>query len=290
MTRLLCFTTVCALVVSPASADEYWVSYEGNDFPENEGWTRVFSAGGAIRTLVDGDLVLDSLESVYIVDFYNMSRPIDPDPGEMFIMRWRLRIDSVPRHRDPGVGVFADAFTGVSFQFSESKLISGLEQNVSANFEPDVFHVFELRSYDMAAYELSIDGALALEGRFMPIGNPSRVGWGDVIQGATSLSRWDFFEFGVVPEPSTLLSIACASLAIFGRRRNISAPSAPSEPRAPASGFSPHERPPARTRSLALGVPTGLRRPLIERSSQHSDAARCGVRLDRGCHTRRQAS
>ena len=36
MTRLLCFTTVCALTVSPASADEYWVSYEGNDFPENE--------------------------------------------------------------------------------------------------------------------------------------------------------------------------------------------------------------------------------------------------------------
>lgn len=225
MTRLLCFTAVCALGVSAASADEYWVSYEANDYPENEGWTRTFTdkngnvgQGGAIRTLENGTLVLDSLRSVMIVDFYEMSRPIDPDPGELFIMRWRLKIDSVPQHRDPGVGVFADAFTGVSFEFSESNLISRLEQNVSAPFEPYMFHVFELRSYDMAAYELSIDGTVALEGRFISIGNPSRVGWGDVIQGATSLSRWDYFEFGVVPEPSALLSILCVALPVLARR------------------------------------------------------------------------
>ncbi|MCH8806494.1 MAG: hypothetical protein IH986_10445 [Planctomycetes bacterium] len=222
-TVLLVFAVACAL---PAAADEYWVSYQGNDFPENEGWTRTFSdkngvfgQGGAIRTFENGALVLDSLRSVMIVDFYEMSRPIDPDPGELFIMRWRLKIDSVPGHRDPGVGVFADAFTGVSLEFSETNLFSRLEQTFSANFEPDVFHVFELRSYDMAAYELSIDGTPALIGRFMPIGNPSRVAWGDVIQGGTSVTRWDYFEFGVVPEPSALLCILSGSLPLLAKRR-----------------------------------------------------------------------
>ena len=225
MTRLLCFAAVFALPVSAASADEYWVSYEGNDFPENEGWTRTFSdkngvfgQGGAIRTLENGSLVLDSLRSVMIVDFYEMSRPIDPDPGELFLMRWRLKMDSVPQRQDPGVGVHSDDFKGVGFVFSESNLISILEQNVSVPFEPDVFHVFELRSYDMDDYELSIDGTVALEGRFMPVGNPSRVYWGDVVQGTTSVSRWDHFEFGVVPEPSALLSILCVSLPVFARR------------------------------------------------------------------------
>ena len=75
MTRLLCFTMVCALAISPASADEYWVSYDGNDFPENEGWIRVFSAGGAIRTLENGALVLDSLRSLMIVDSSTRFRP-----------------------------------------------------------------------------------------------------------------------------------------------------------------------------------------------------------------------
>ena len=227
MTRLLCFLTVCALAVSPASADEYWVSYQGNDFPENEGWTRIFSdkngqgQGGAIRTLENGTLVLDSLRSVWIVDFYDMERPIHPDPGELFIMRWRLKIDSVPVREDPVVVVFSDAFAAVAFGFSETSLNSIFEPNVSVPFEPYEFHVFELRSYDMDRYELSIDGTPALDGRFVRVAEASRVAWGDGVQGATSLARWDYFEFGVVPEPSGLLCMLCGLLPLLAKRRNL---------------------------------------------------------------------
>jgi hypothetical protein len=69
-----------------ARAAPYWVSYQGNDFPENEGWERTFTdpngvvgQGGAIRTLENGSLVLNSREDVSIVDFYNMHRQIDPE-------------------------------------------------------------------------------------------------------------------------------------------------------------------------------------------------------------------
>jgi hypothetical protein len=207
------------MLIPAAVADEYWVSYQGSDYPENEGWERTLSEGGAIRTIEDGALVLNSLRSVNIVDFYEMSRPLDPDPGELFIMRWRLKIDSVPMHFDPNVGVFADAFRGVSFRFTEDALLSGFEPNVSVPFERGEFHVFELTSSDMDRYALAIDGTPALLGRFMPIGNPSRVFWGDGVQGATSLSRWDYFEFGVVPEPTALLCILCGTLPVLRKRR-----------------------------------------------------------------------
>jgi hypothetical protein len=165
--------------------------------------------GGAIRSLEDGALVLDSLRSVLIIDYYEMSRPIDPEPGELFIMRWRLKVDKVPERYGLSVGVFSDNSRGVGFQFGEASFRSSFEQNVIGTFEPQEFHVFELKSSDMENYKLLIDGSPALTGRFMPAGPPSRVGWGDGIQGPVSLSRWDFFEFGVVPEPSAFLCILC---------------------------------------------------------------------------------
>jgi hypothetical protein len=231
MLRLLLLVAACALTAAPVDADEYWVSYQGDDYPENEGWRRVFTdengmkgQGGAIRSLEDGALVLDSLRSVLIVDFYEMSRPIDPDPGELFVMRWRLKVDSVPQHYDPAVALFSDTSSGVAFHFTETALISALEPNVTVPFEPQLFHLFELTSSDMQRYELSIDGSPAINGRFMPAGPPSRIAWGDGVQGATSVSRWDYFEFGVVPEPPSMscmlfvLVVASAN----GRKPNCS--------------------------------------------------------------------
>ncbi len=225
MIRMIRLALALLALGSPVAADEYWVSYRGNDYPENEGWRRVFSdknghkgQGGAIRSLEDGALVLDSLRSVNIVDFYEMSRPLDPDPGELFIMRWRLRIDSVPGYFDPGMGVFSDGFKAAAFEFRESDLRSTFEPNVSVPFEPYEFHVFQLTSSDMDRYELSIDGAPVHSGLFRSTAGFSRIGWGDVIQGGTSLTRWDYFEFGVVPEPSGLLSMICLALSFATKR------------------------------------------------------------------------
>ncbi len=225
MVRVIQVVAALLVLVPVAEADEYWVSYGGNDYPENEGWTRirsdengVFGQGGAIRTLEDGALVLDSRGGVLITDFYDMLRPIDPGRGELFIMRWRLKIESVPEHFGVSAGVFSDISTGAGFEFGESSVRSAFERNVEATFEPQEFHVFEVRSSNMKDYEFSIDGTPAFSGLFRSTVGSSRVTWGDGIQGPISLSRWDYFEFGVVPEPSTLLSIAFVSLAMLGRR------------------------------------------------------------------------
>ena len=220
---------IALLTLTPiATADQYWVAYEGNDLPENEGWSRTFTdpnnvvgRGGAIRTFEDGALVLDSLESVWIVDFYQMSRPIDPGPGEYFRMEWRARYDRVAPRTDPGVSVFSDESWAVAFEFSDSDMRSVFEPGVTASFAPGVSHEFELLSADMREYEVHIDGVLALTGAFDRVFSASRVGWGDVIQGGVSVSRWDYMRFGVVPEPATAALLAILALAARMRRRMV---------------------------------------------------------------------
>jgi len=224
---LLLFTLpALAVLTSTAGAEPYWISYDGNDFPENEGWTREYGdenghgQGGAVRSIEDGALVLDGLRHVAIYDAYTMSRPIDPAPDELFIMRWRLRVDEVSAREDPAVVAFSDDSWGVGFQFSESYVESTFEDAVTAAFEAGVFHLFELRSYDMRQYELLIDGEVALVGPFFDTITASEVGWGDAVTGSASLSRWDYFEFGVVPEPCSAATLSVAgAVALFLRRR-----------------------------------------------------------------------
>jgi hypothetical protein len=58
----------------------------------------------------------------------------------------------------------------------------------------------------MRAYELYIDDELAITGVFEEVFGPTRVSWGDVVTGATSLTEWDYVRFGVIPEPSSFLA------------------------------------------------------------------------------------
>lgn len=199
----------------PALADQYWVAYEGNDFPENEGWTRTTSAGGAERWIEDGALVLDGRQDIMIADSYSMLRPIDPEPGELFIMRWGLNVEELSGWADPAVGVFSDESWSVALAFSESRVINLDDLGMSASFEPGIFHDFELRSWDMRSFALSIDDTLALTGDFVHVITASKVAWGDGAVGCASLSRWDYFEFGVIPEPSSALALVALCAPVF---------------------------------------------------------------------------
>ena len=100
---------VLVVLMCPAvRGEQYWVAYEENDFPENEGWTRVMSDGGADRALDTGDFVVDSRRSVAIVDYYSVERDIDPAAGDVFMMEWGLTVSQVSAREDPTVVVFSD--------------------------------------------------------------------------------------------------------------------------------------------------------------------------------------
>ena len=227
MSRLIALVVLCGWLALPAAAEQYWVSYEGDAYPEDVGWTRIFGdetgplQGGAERSIENGALVVDSLRSTQIFDFYQIERPLDPLPGEVFVAQWRLRIDTVLGVYDPVVGIRSDGNRAVGFQFSDESVISAFEVGIGANLDPYAFHEYELRTFDMLTYELFIDGALAFTGVFHDVTDGSRIGWGDAIQGAASESAWDYFRFGVVPEASSgvLFAFASTCVALLARRK-----------------------------------------------------------------------
>jgi hypothetical protein len=211
---------VVAALAQPAVAEQYWIAWEGNDFPENEGWERIVNGPQpAERTLADGIMTMDGLADTQIDDYYRMDRPLDPEPGEEFVMQWRIRVDEVIGHPlalyDPGVAVWSDDDWEVSLLFG-TDFVYIFHENILIGVDPDVYHTWEFRSSDMRSYDLMVDGALIHAGFFWePTFERSKVTWGDKARGSASLADWDYFRFGVVPEPGTMILFL---VAVFGPR------------------------------------------------------------------------
>jgi len=222
MTRILFHLMVSALLGSVASADQYWIAYEGNDFPENEGWTRLWNGPFAERWIEDGALVIDARESASTCEWYNWyPDTVAPDPGELFVLQWRSKIeDFTGGWLGTTVSVFSDDCWAVGFHMNNDTIRSAFEPGVSAEFEPDEFHQFQLLSTDMRSYELYIDDMLAIQGSFWESLWSNRFGWGETTTGSSSLSRWDYVRCGVVPEPRTTVTMLALSAAfVVGRSK-----------------------------------------------------------------------
>jgi hypothetical protein len=207
-----------------AHGEPYWVAWEGNDFPENEGWQRIVNGPQpAERTLADGIMTMDSLATDHSQDFYNMYGASDPGDEDEFIVQWRLRVNQVNWDNpnfpyDPGWSVnSADGWRAV-FAIGVHEFHNLLEQ-IDVQFEPGVFHVWEFRSPDMRTFTISLDGAPISSGAFMPGLPDAHVAWGDFGGGPTSNVDWDYFRFGVVPEPTASLSALTLALTYNSRRR-----------------------------------------------------------------------
>ena len=217
MTRLIVSLLLLGCVASTVRADPYWIAYEGNDFPENEGWTRLWNGPFAERCIEDGALVIDATEEPSTCDWYEMYPEITaPETVEEFVLQWRLKIEEFSGGwLAASIGVFADDCWAAAFQINNDPIRSGFETDVFAHFEADEYHEFEMRSPDMRSYELYIDGDYAFEGSLWQSVWEDKFVWGEGTTESSCLTRWDYVRFGAVPEPSTTLMFL---VALFTRR------------------------------------------------------------------------
>lgn len=215
--------TVAAALLGVAAgaawAEPYWIAYEANDFPEEAGWHRHCGneygpyVGGAERSLAAGVFTLNSLRHSQIFDYYDIHRQLGPAPGELFVAEWRVLVDPASDPQDAGFLIARDSPPGhVSFENGPQGLRIK-PGNVVIPLAPGRFHSFAVYSTDMETFDLLIDGEPVYSGSFNSNSLlQSYVAFGDGVQGARSLTHWDYVRFGVVPEPgAAMLMLTCAA-------------------------------------------------------------------------------
>jgi hypothetical protein len=205
MVRVLSIALVVALATATARASPFWVSWD-EGWPDQQGWLEGWSIP-AEKWLEDGLLFMDSRAGGGYDGYYQHPETLMPAAGETFRLVWRARVDESWPASDPGLIVIADDHYSVDFFMDTQGIYSGYEPDKWAPFAPGVFHDFRVESTDMRAYDLYIDGSLALEGSFSYSFFPGpQVAWGD-LSSAFSLTAWDTVGYGVLPEPAASLSI-----------------------------------------------------------------------------------
>jgi len=228
MKRAMLGGLLVALGSVSARGEPVWIAWEGDDWPEAVGYTRSWGnwqglhQGGANRTLEDGVLTYDSLYDPGVWDSYYMEDAVslNPQDDEVFVCQWRLKVDVVDGPDDPGIGIVSDDGWALGFAFAEDHIRSIFEDYLEIPFAPYAWHEYRIVSTDMRQYALWIDGQVARLGTFGAVFPGSYVGWGEGTQGAASLHHWDYFRFGIVPEPRALAILVLAWVTVSrGARR-----------------------------------------------------------------------
>lgn len=211
---------------SPAMALPFWIAWEGDDWPENQGWTRDHGPGstGDVRTLQNGVLTLDGLANAgpeYDYVYMEPSNGIHLAPGETFVAEWRVRVVGVEGYPwDAGVVFISDDGWGAAFDFSTAGVAGGYEHNWYVPFVPGVWHSFRLLSGDFETYTLMMDGGVVREGVWNYVLPGPWASWGDGAIPPSSTSDWDYLRFGVTPEVGSLaMTVFCGALGMCGSRR-----------------------------------------------------------------------
>jgi len=226
MIRIFFAVLLILTSIGSAGATPWQISYEGDDFPENQGWTRE-CFGPWDRSLEDGILTLDSSADWTVFDYYYMDlvSPMGPGPGEYLYVEWRIKVTGTEESYDNGIYLFNDDGHVVDIQVGPDMVLDISDPTIAGNqasIAPDQFHVFLLTTEDMSSYELYVDDEFAFSGEFvLSEAHLSWIAFGDGLQGGThsALADWDFMRFGIAPTPSALALFLPGTVALICRRR-----------------------------------------------------------------------
>jgi len=210
------------------------VSFEGNSFPEDDGWFRDDRLYRADRHLADGWIV--QTPRVIVVDgrphgqddFY--WQPLAQfDGASGFFLEWRMDTTGLREEMfdvAPAVIVLG-GLRGILYHFTIARdQVSFFRDpyipSVWVDIEAGVPHDYRLELYGDELYELFIDGALVDSG--VPEGayptEDSEIVFGARATYVDSTTRWDYIRFGTIPEPTTgALLLTGAALVLVNRRR-----------------------------------------------------------------------
>ncbi len=86
----------------------------------------------------------------------------------------------------------------MGLEYAQDHIVSVFEGYLSIPFTVGVWHDYRVVSACMREYDLYVDNQLTRHGAFVHASFHAHVAWGDGVQGAASLHRWDFIRFETV--------------------------------------------------------------------------------------------
>lgn len=201
--RRLVLALFAGMAAGVVEADEFWIEYDGNVPPEQDGWTRYHNGGPvmlASQPINGGGYawVIDTL--AYPQTYNHYTRDVGLvllKPGENFVAEWRVMVhgsidDSWLNIADMNLsGGFGATFGQSSCQIAGTTFaITPLE-----------FHTYRVESSDLKTFHFSLDGK-PLSIYTSPVSMAGvRVLFGDWTSGGfgtpTSRGFWDYVHFGV---------------------------------------------------------------------------------------------
>lgn len=205
--------TLVAVLAAAVPGFAQIVSYEGNSFPEDEGWERRPRPHPPERWLSNGWIyfraeVFDPKLCAGEDEYYRWE--LDGYAGaNRFMLEWAVISDG-PRSEIPDVApssCVAAGQRGIWFHTTvardQASFLLDVRYPFWADLEPDVPHAFRLDIYGEHWYEWSVDGDVRAAGR--PEGTyptaDSFIIWGARAACYDSTTAYDFVRFGIPDEP-----------------------------------------------------------------------------------------
>ena len=199
-------------------------AYEGDAFPETQGWARVGTLD-AQRSLEDGWFV-HFVGDAGQLDAYQQS--LSGFAGEQaFFIEWRMETNAPSSLLDSSATPVVLSASGggpslYHFTITDQRAQLLRDTNIPlvfANIVAGIPHSYRLELFGDQLYSWYVDGVLIDAGipeSAYPAGD-SRLIWG-TRHFVDTTTRWDYIRFGTIPEPATALLLLFGGVLLFLRR------------------------------------------------------------------------
>ncbi|HPD32660.1 MAG TPA: PEP-CTERM sorting domain-containing protein [Phycisphaerae bacterium] len=217
------------LFAATASLEAAYIIYEGDVFPENDGWI----PGGSqedpavyTRSLANGVFRIDATPLGGATVFYRKDVELTTDT---VAIEWRARTsnDDGYSYQDLLIGG-EDLTSDISISWRSSNAVISLARDVGGLDRTVVgtplltseFHTFRIESFG-ALFSVYIDGELQVSDTLQaPTGTNlwTQFGFGKDWYYVPTAAEWDYIRIDEVPEPSALLVLVIGLFMAVGRR------------------------------------------------------------------------
>jgi len=210
---------VLALRALPASA--YFIQYEGNVFPEDDGWAPPpIDTGGYTRSIDDGVFMINAglLDDTTV--FYKQSVDILNDA---VFFEWRARTSNDEGSSYQSIMIDGEGLVsniGISWRSTSARIAllpdAGQYEGtiMYVDIIPDQYHTYRIEA-NGAMYSVYIDDVYQVGAELQSAYGTNiyaQFGFGKDWYNVPTIAEWDYIRGGYVPEPTTAYFVLVAVL------------------------------------------------------------------------------